>query len=438
MALNKIAGIISNNDFESECATALSYLHILIGLDGSVSKPTGSYQNASRFLMPKGFLNTHFKPGVSIVSNKLGGSKNSRIECTSTILLRQKLGGMDIFNAMLTSLGTNANRASPSPLDDVHAARSWSSDRKRKHNHENRNRNNNYAHTESRVDRRSAITYPKLFMDMLKEALHLFFSSNVQYHICVTNAYFLFNSTLEKTIESGILDTDNLDLKYTSDEKPKGLRMEFQKVLQEICNEKKRTNNHTSNSIWFLKEDNRTFEEKGVENSIQDFLIDIADKVVTKHVAANGKKSLGDVQNKTGTQCVNSNDKKEWTFTQPDLKGEKGWTMQRRSNNQKQYFSPEGIRYLSIPQVRQYFVHIAAVKDGTAIATKRKRKCKTKNNNERVAHKFTQEDLKHLDGWSRQERNKGYQYITPKGKVVSSLKKVRKHDEYKPKSTKRS
>jgi hypothetical protein len=112
--------------------------------------------------------------------------------------------------------------------------------------------------------------------------------------------------------------------------------------------------------------------------------------------------------------------------------------MQRRSNNQKQYFSPEGIRYLSIPQVRQYFVHIAAVKDGTAIATKRKRKCKTKNNNERVAHKFTQEDLKHLDGWSRQERNKGYQYITPKGKVVSSLKKVRKHDEYKPKSTKRS
>jgi hypothetical protein len=384
--------------------------------------------------MPKGFLDTHFKPGVTVVSNKLGGSKNSRIENTSTILLR-KILGMDIFNAMLTSLGTKADRASPSPLDSVDAVDSWESDRRHKHYLENRNQ---YSYHEKLVDTRLAITYPKLFMDMLKEALRLFFSGHS--YISVMKAYFLFNSTLEKTIESGILDTANLDLKYTSDKKPKGSKMEFQKVFQEMCNEKKLT--------LFLKEDNRTFEKKGVENSncnilqhsgrneLQDFiLIDIADKVVTKHVAAHGTNSLGDVQNNMGIRCVNSNDKKEWTFTQPDLKGEKGWTMQLRSNKKKQFFSPEGIRCESIPQVKK---HISAVKDGTAIATKQKRKCRSKNNNERVAHKFTEEGFEHLDGWKRQARNKGYQYITPKGKIVGSLNEVRKHDEYKPKSTKRS
>jgi hypothetical protein len=140
--------------------------------------------------------------------------------------------------------------------------------------------------SEDVLETRTKITYPELFMDMLKEALHLFFSSNVHLYISVGNAYFLFNSMLEKAIKAGILDTAKLDLKYTSDEKPKGLRKEYQKVLHENFIEQKRTSN-TTLSLWYLKKDKRIFKEK-VADSIQDFLIDIADKVVTKHVAAHG------------------------------------------------------------------------------------------------------------------------------------------------------
>ena len=73
MALNREAGLVTSEHFESERTVMRSYLMRLCGLDGTVDAPSGSYRDAHNTLMPEGFFGQHFKRGVRTVASHMGG-----------------------------------------------------------------------------------------------------------------------------------------------------------------------------------------------------------------------------------------------------------------------------------------------------------------------------------------------------------------------------
>ena len=87
MALNRGAGLVTSEYFESERTVMRSYLMRLCGLDGTVDVPSRSYRDARKSLMPEGFFGTHFKQGVKTVAFHMGG-----VRCLSAIIIRQRLG----------------------------------------------------------------------------------------------------------------------------------------------------------------------------------------------------------------------------------------------------------------------------------------------------------------------------------------------------------
>ena len=56
MALNKEAGLVTSEHFESERAVMRSFLMLRSGLDGTVDEPSGKYRDARNTLMPEGMM----------------------------------------------------------------------------------------------------------------------------------------------------------------------------------------------------------------------------------------------------------------------------------------------------------------------------------------------------------------------------------------------
>lgn len=196
------------------------------------------------------------------------------------------------------------------------------------------------------TDERVTTVYPQWFNGMLREALEEILCSESTPYIDTLRAYRLFNRVLGVAINVGIFDTTGLDIQRTSDDKPKGIKIEYRKVLHATCTEDKRHAHHAV-TIWFPKDQNFGLKTKGDCSAIEDQEFVIASRVVAKR-RAEGMDTLDAAQRRRGTLEVNSNPKVGWEFEQEDLKDEQGWQVQTNSAGRKMYFAPDGTRCASM------------------------------------------------------------------------------------------
>ena len=121
MHLYNAAGIVTDNELETEKKVWTTFLMKLVGFDGTLDKPDGSFREARHHASGKGFFLTSALKGVITVSKRLG------IGVCEAIFLRLHLG-RSAFDALLAAHNVIAGPDHPSPIEIDSPCRTGSSD----------------------------------------------------------------------------------------------------------------------------------------------------------------------------------------------------------------------------------------------------------------------------------------------------------------------
>ena len=453
-ASNERSNIIAQEDFETEQALSMTFLKTLVGFDGTLADPKGSWRNARYFFSPPGFFNSHYNNGVLATANQLG---RDGISSDSMVFLRLNLG-QDKTNLLVTASSNKAySRKIPLPMDEPN----WTGEsHKSMQRHSNlefaeREREREREYNEQRklegivdkpavrhVDDRTGIEYPPEVIEMFSYAVVDYYTTSGQPIISTRKANEIFNHILGTLLEEGRISKELLDLKFLDDEETKPLVRKDQSylALSQVCDKAPQQTN-LSHNIWTPKNVVR-IDENVIPNVSPSVL---AARSVARFESTGGDKS-GEISGggRTTNQGINTNKMVKHTFTETDLKDLKGWKRQKRTNRAYQFISPDGVVCVNIPAVRK----LVKEEKESGETKKRKRAAKQENTNEiepcifdKKQRKKILEDKKtgqvyrlidesKLTGWKQQKTvdEKATIFIAPvTAKRFKSMPKIREY-----------
>jgi len=389
-ASNERANIIAQEDFETEQALSMTFLKTLVGLEGTLADPKGSWRNARNFYTPPGFFNSHYNKGVVATANKLG---RGGIGADSMVFLRLDLG-QDKTNLLVTTLSDKVySRTVRLPMD----VPNWTStsqktmqrlynpefarqetEKKREHKEKRKLAGIVEKQGVSHIDIRTGVDYPPEIIEMLSNTAVDYIETSGQPYISTVVANTMFNEVLGGLLDKELVTKEQLDLRFLDNEEkqPKGRRDQYEKALSRVCD---KADTGRGPTVWLSK---TTVPKSQAVVDLQGRNHELASKAAAKAVASMTVRISGG--GRTSNRSINTNKKVKHTFTETDLNHLEGWKRQKRadssahSTNSYYYYSPGDVLCQTIADVRK----LVKEENESGVTKKRKRAVKQENTNE--------------------------------------------------------